>query len=259
MRALERSELEAQLVEYLKSQQDQVDAGADVERTWKTQRRSAPMKRIVKDLRRMTGKHERCMYCEDSRGTDVEHFWPKRRYPERAFRWLNLLWVCAGCNRVKSARFPRDAAGQPLLIDPTAVDPWNYLWYDSETDELTARWDPQTGEENPMGVQTLEILATLRYQAVAEGRGRTRRNLQRAVRAFLGTHGSAAAEAELRESVADNDGYGLTIWFFLREGREESPFSDLRGRHSRVWERMRLQVAAAGRSTGSGTAAASRG
>ncbi len=239
MRALQRPELETRLVEYLTGWQEQIDAGTDVAGTWKTQRPSAPMKRIARVLRRMAGKRERCMYCEDSRGTDIEHFWPKRRYPGRAFRWLNLLWACAGCNRAKGARFPRDAAGDPLLIDPTAVDPWDYLFYDLETDELTARWDPRTGEEHPRGLQTLKTLATLRHQAVAEGRRRTRRNLQRAVQTFLGAPPSRASETELRECVADNGGYGLAVWFFLREGQEEAPFQDLRRRHRDVWERVR--------------------
>ncbi len=201
------------------------------------------MTQIVEVLRRMTGKRERCMYCEDSRGTDIEHFWPKEPYPEKSFKWVNLLWACAGCNRVKGARFPLDSSGEPLLIDPTATDPWDVLFYDSETDELTARWERETGKEHPRGLETLEVLSTLRYQAIAEGRGRTRRNLQRAVRAFLGAHSEPAAEAELRESVADNDDYGLTSWFFLRDGQREAPFADLCRGHPEVWSRVRRDIA----------------
>lgn len=242
MRALRRPELEERLASYLARQQQAVDAGADVARIWESRRRTARMQRVAEILRRMTGKRERCMYCEDSRGTDFEHFWPKRRYPERSFRWRNLLWACTGCNRVKGDRFPRDAAGEPLLIDPTAVDPWDYLFYDPQTDVLAPRWDPETGEEHHKGRQTLETLAALRYQAVEEGRGRTRRNLERAVRTFLASERSSASEAELRESLTDNDGYGLTAWFFLREGQEEEPFSDLRRREPELWARLGLHV-----------------
>lgn len=28
-------------------------------------------------LRKMASGRERCMYCEDNEGTDIEHFWPK--------------------------------------------------------------------------------------------------------------------------------------------------------------------------------------
>ncbi len=74
MRAFHRPELEARLTDFLNERQRQVDAGADVENTWKAQRRSVSMRRVAETLRRMTGKRERCMYCEDSRGTDIEHF-----------------------------------------------------------------------------------------------------------------------------------------------------------------------------------------
>ncbi len=242
MRALRRSELESALADYLEAQQEKIDAGADVRVTWKAQRQTALMKRIAAYLRKMSGSRERCMYCEDSRGTDFEHFWPKQRYPERAFLWLNLLLACAACNRAKGDRFPKSDTGSPLLIDPTACDPWDFLFYDPETDELTPRWNQETGEEHLEGLNTLEILTTLRHQAISEGRGRTRRNLERAVRAYLSAADSPAAEVELRDSFRDNDGYGLTCWFLLREGQEEPPFSDLRRRHPRVWERLSRHV-----------------
>ncbi len=243
MRALQRPELETRLIDYLRDWQLEIDSGSEVVATWKAQRKSASMKRVINVLRQMTGKRERCMYCEDSRGIDVEHFWPKLRYPARAFRWPNLLWACAGCNRVKIDRFPRDETGEPLLIDPTDVDPWDYLFYDPETDELTPRWDPRTRRQHPKGLVTLEILSTLSHQAVAESRRRTCRNLQRALRAFFGTPETSEAEAELRESISDNDDFGLAVWFFLREGQEEEPFAELQRRYPEVWERMRAYVA----------------
>ncbi|MCP4549322.1 MAG: hypothetical protein GY835_22950 [bacterium] len=93
MRFLRRHELEAVLSDYLDRMQRVVDEGADIVATWKAQRRSRFMKRIVEELGRMTGARERCMFCEDSRGTDIEHFWPKKRYPEKSFRWS---WACPG-------------------------------------------------------------------------------------------------------------------------------------------------------------------
>src|ERR1022692_1919930 len=43
----------------------------------------------------------RCMYCEDSAANEVEHFRPKTFYPELVFVWLNYLYTCGPCNRVK--------------------------------------------------------------------------------------------------------------------------------------------------------------
>ncbi|MCP4593895.1 MAG: hypothetical protein GY842_24435 [bacterium] len=237
MRFLRRHELEAALSDYLDCMQRAVAEGADIVATWKAQRQNRSMKRIVEELGRMTGARERCMFCEDSRGTDVEHFWPKKRYPEKSFRWMNLLWACAGCNRCKGDRFPCDSSGKPQLIDPTAEDPWDFLFYDPETDELTARWNQRTGKEDPRGVMTLEIISTLRHQAVAEGRRRTRRNLERAVRSFLSNKQEQIVE-ELLESIADNDGYGLPSWFFLRDGSDEPPFVEVRRQYPAVWKRI---------------------
>ncbi len=91
-------------------------------------------------LKSMAAGLERCMYCEDSAGTDIEHFWPKSAYPERAFNWDNYLLACSGCNsNHKRERFPLDAAGAPLLIDPTAEDPGDHLALSPRTGQYVAR------------------------------------------------------------------------------------------------------------------------
>lgn len=79
-------------------------------------------------LRQMAPGLERCMYCGDNQGTDIDHFEPLARNPLRTFDWLNHLLACALCNSHKKRdRFPLDADGQPLLIDPTAEDPFDHL------------------------------------------------------------------------------------------------------------------------------------
>jgi HNH endonuclease len=52
-------------------------------------------------------------------GNQIDHFWPRSRYPEKTYAWPNLLWSCGACNSKKSARFPLDAGGAPLLLNPT--------------------------------------------------------------------------------------------------------------------------------------------
>jgi uncharacterized protein (TIGR02646 family) len=243
MRRLSRPDLEPALAGYLDRLQRTVDDGGDVEEIWKTERRRQPMGRVARVLGSVTGPRERCMYCEDSRGTDIEHFWP-RRYREHVFSWLNLLWVCTGCNRCKSNRFPCDALGVPLLINPTAEDPWDFLFYDSRTDELTARWHRATGDEDPKGKNTVAVLSTLRHQAVTEGRRRVRRHLQRTVQAFLyqirqeGTEREVECTESFLEAVSEHSEHGLAQWFFLRDGQEDAPFSDLRRDFPDVWARI---------------------
>lgn len=79
-------------------------------------------------LRRMAPGAERCMYCGESLGTDVDHHEPVARNPLRTFDWLNHLLACSHCNsHHKRDRFPLDEHGLPLLVDPTAEDPFDHL------------------------------------------------------------------------------------------------------------------------------------
>jgi uncharacterized protein (TIGR02646 family) len=181
------------------------------------------------------------MFCGDSRSTDIEHFWPKSRYRHRVFRWDNLLWICAGCNRQKGDRFPLDSQRRPLLIDPTAEDPWDFLYFDGHTGNIVARYDPSSGLPHPKGIHTVDpAILPLNLEAVTEGRLRTRRNLVRAVHSFLTrmvtTSEPAVLEAELLEAVRDNDDYGLAQWYFRRAGSAEEPFHTLRSSHRGVWD-----------------------
>src|SRR5271157_942550 len=44
----------------------------------------------------------------------------------------------------------------------------------------------------------------------------------------------------LVQAIGDNDDYGLSVWFFLRDGREESPFSLLRMKYPETWGQIEL-------------------
>jgi uncharacterized protein (TIGR02646 family) len=243
MRRLFRPSLAPVLEDYLHRMQDLIDSGADVGTTWKAQRQSSSMRSIVQILGSITGPRERCMYCEDSRGTDVEHFRPRSLYLDHVFHWPNFLWICSACNRSKGNRFPCDAFGNPLLIDPTLEEPWDFLFFDPDTGEITARWDSRTGEENPRGRVILEILSSLRHQAVTEGRRRTSLRLKRSIRSFMGQRGEdgevpESAVEDLLECVDDATDYGIAVWFFLRDGREEDPFRALRTGFPSIWKRI---------------------
>lgn len=112
----------------------------------RTQSAFAPVTALLRD---MCSGVARCMYCEDSRGVDVEHYKPKARYPELVFDWANFLLVCARCNRRKSSRFPlldkrgtslrastpadatrRPPQASPVLLNPRVEDPAQFLSLD---------------------------------------------------------------------------------------------------------------------------------
>jgi len=130
-------------------------------RLWEMQGNQA-FQEVRSTLKAMAAGLERCMYCEDSAGTDIEHFWPKSEYPERAFNWDNYLLACSSCNsNHKRERFPLDAAGAPLLIDPTAEDPRDHLALSPRTGQYVAR--------TPKGGQSIEVFG-LHRDVLEKGR-----------------------------------------------------------------------------------------
>ena len=102
-----------------------------------------------------------CNYCSDNLGTDVDHYCPIAEEPLSTFEWKNHLLACGKCNsHAKRGLFPRDAEGNPLIIDPTAEDPWDHL-----------RLTPSTGQYVAMtekGRTTKELL--LDHDLLARGR-----------------------------------------------------------------------------------------
>ena len=109
------------------------DPGAEAKRLWEMQGNKT-FREIREVLGRMATGIERCMYCEDSEGTAIEHFWPRAVYPDRAFDWLNYLIACSRCNsNFKRDQFPLDGGGQPLLINPTEEDPLEHLAFSPTT------------------------------------------------------------------------------------------------------------------------------
>jgi uncharacterized protein (TIGR02646 family) len=181
MRRVIRASLDADLQENLNRRQAEADrkheAGAlQVNDEWQTARQTAALRSILATLKRMMGERQRCMYCLDSHGTDIEHFWPKTPYPERLFLWLNLLLCCTDCGRLKGDRFPL-AEGQPLLIDPTAEEPWLYLDFDPTTGNVVARFDADANDWSPKGLKTVEILQLDRRESLAVGYRKTFRRL----------------------------------------------------------------------------------
>ena len=101
MRRVTRPALPAKVQGYLDKRQ--LDANTrhalgtlDIEREWRAARQTKAVGTALKTLQQMMGKRERCMYCVDSHGSDIEHFRPKARYTGRAFQWSNMLLFTTG-------------------------------------------------------------------------------------------------------------------------------------------------------------------
>lgn len=81
---------------------------------------------IKEQLLRMS--NNKCAYCEaplDISGSymEVEHFFPKSKYPDKVVEWENLLPSCKRCNIKKGNIDPNDYN----LINPTTANPKEHL------------------------------------------------------------------------------------------------------------------------------------
>lgn len=145
---LKRPELETTTTTVLRRRQEGVDESvnpkSEAKRSWATFAGNARQD-VVAKLEVMASGLSRCMYCEDSMGTDVDHFRPKSDYPAFAFVWQNYYLACSHCNsNAKRNEFPVDKDGERLLIDPTEDDPSNHLIFSPGTGRLVALDDRGT-------------------------------------------------------------------------------------------------------------------
>ena len=119
--------------------------------------RSKAPKAVFDEIKNELKKHspagEACYYCEQDRHRDIDHFYPKRHYPEKAFDWENYVYACTICNQDKKndrfavfdahenvVEFDRALAfsksvpvGAPVPIDIRHEDPHQFLRVDLDT------------------------------------------------------------------------------------------------------------------------------
>ncbi|MEU9129025.1 HNH endonuclease [Kitasatospora sp. NPDC048540] len=129
---------------------------------WRNARQPKAQLRLM--LRQMAPGLERCMYCGDNLGTDIDHFEPIARAPLRTFDWQNHLLACAHCNsNHKRDRFPLDpVTGAHLLVDPSREDPADHLMLYLES----GAYDPLT----PKGEATIDVFALNSRAELVRGR-----------------------------------------------------------------------------------------
>lgn len=184
------------------------DAKNEAIRLWRNKSNKAFVE-IRERLREMATGVERCMYCEDSAGTDIEHFYPKSLYPERAFEWKNYLHACSHCNsNEKRGQFPLDAEGQPLLLNPTVEKPIDHL-----------RLSPSTGvfdAASPKGDASIRVFGLSRSTLV---KGRI--NAWVAMNALIlrwasvNEKGDEAQAAEVQRALAEHP-FSSVLAFLIR-------------------------------------------
>ncbi|MEU7018418.1 hypothetical protein [Streptomyces sp. NPDC046385] len=143
--------------------------------------------------------------------------------------------ICPECNRMKSARFPVDAAGDPLLIDPTREDPWAHLILDTKNGYLSARF--LDDDFDPKGDATVDVFSCVNHEAVVEGRRRVVTRYYEAVDVLLEAKADRNSFQKLVREVREDE-YGISGWFAFHEGRSEERFSVMRSEHQSAWRRF---------------------
>ena len=214
----------------------------NVQQEWDRARKTKALKRVHRELRTMAGTQQRCMYCCDSHGTDMEHFWPKTGYPERMFVWPNLLLCCTECGRFKGGSFPT-AGNLPLLVDPATDDPWQHLDFDPPTGNIVARFQLATNEWSKRGEATVLALQLDRREALAEGYKKTHARLSKAIKYALEWCEPNAEDLVAMLQAADD--HGLLGWCFGPTGRNQQPFASLREQHPTIWDACQEHLAPA--------------
>ncbi|GAB4194000.1 MAG: HNH endonuclease [Roseiflexaceae bacterium] len=242
MRRIKRQTLAPDIEHYLAEKQSEANDKRNkadnkkkrMENFWNNNRQSEQMNKVFTVLRDMAGPRRRCMYCVDSEGHDIDHFWPKSSYPERMFHWINMLLCCPKCGRLKSNKFPLDSNNEPLLIDPTVDDPWQFLEFDPRTGNIVPRLDELSRTEMEKGVVTVEILQLDSREAIATGCQSTFEQISTIINEALVE--PVINSQKLIEKLSKADHHGLLGWCFHGTGVLEQPFADLRRQHPSVWE-----------------------
>jgi hypothetical protein len=223
MRHLPRIDLPPRVLAALESYQNALDAAVKTEQNedapkvaerieaiWKDRRSNKALKAVDLTLRAMASGLERCMYCEDSHGCDIEHGYPKVPYPGRAFRWPNLLWICAPCNRQKNDAF------EEAMLDPTQEDPLDHLVFSFATGRYTPR------DDSRRGTATLRIVRRLASDpTLARGRQNAIAKLRTFLRDF-DTHQAAGrtVESDAIRSVVVEEPFSAAFAAVLRAASE---------------------------------------
>ena len=108
-------------------------------------------KYIKEQLLKMS--HGKCSYCEckicnGAREMHVDHFKPKKVYPDLVVEWENLLPSCSYCNRKKS---DHDTGKNPI-INPAEDNPKEYLYFKNY------RYYSRSLSKDDKGMMTLDVL-----------------------------------------------------------------------------------------------------
>jgi hypothetical protein len=147
------------------------------------------------------------------------------------FSWDNLLLCCADCGRIKGVQFPTDETGQPLLIDPTSDNPWDFLEFDPETGNIVPRFTTETNGFPAKGVETVAALRLDKRESLSEGYLRSLRRIRSVIAQYVAPVGPLPRTSAVVKALRIADEHGIAEWCFKHSGRHERPFEEFFARY----------------------------
>ncbi|CAA9269608.1 MAG: hypothetical protein AVDCRST_MAG56-2975 [uncultured Cytophagales bacterium] len=220
---------------------------------------------IRKTLLQMCVGVEICNYCEHNEATDIEHVYPKKSFPEKAFRWENYILSCGKCNTdYKSDKFAvfnplhsadleelprqRGTYSQPanadgVLINPRWENPLDYLWLDIQNKSFHFTDKPGISLRDCRKAKyTIELLGLNARTPLVEGREvAAKYYLDRLERYVRAKH--ATTFADLEAITQDPDMVDETQPFEAEQARiMDAIRSDIaHHQHPTVWQELKRQ------------------
>jgi uncharacterized protein (TIGR02646 family) len=168
-----RRPLPAQISARLADKTAKIVASATPRKTARTSWSGATgtRRQLKAQLLGMCARPSFCMYCYESRGTDVDHFVPIALDPVQTFEWKNHILACGYCNQqAKKENFPVDLAGHSLLLDPSV---------DDSADHMTLASTGHFIDLTPQGRETIDVLGLNARSELVEARYRSWRGVIR--------------------------------------------------------------------------------
>jgi len=206
-----------------------INPKAEADKRYGNARKTQWFAPVVKELGRLAGPGERCMFCSGSEASDVEHYRPKAIFPELAMTWENYLWSCTPCNRGKLNRFPPDTGPGGRFVNPLHENVWDFFFIDA-FGILTPRFDRAANAPNGRAVTTRDFLS-LNRDAVQVSRQQRIKNLKEAVADTMKLMAARkltkkAARERVETWKSESWQPDVADYFLNGPGRNESPFNE---------------------------------
>ena len=242
------------------------DKAKEASRRWDG-KSSSQFGKIRTVLKEMCVSIEICVYCENNEATDIEHIYPKKLYPEKAFIWENYVLACGKCNsHHKSDKFkifklqnsadvedvtpPRGTYLQPanddsLFINQRNDDPLDFLELDliNRTFVFIER-HPQGTREYERAKYTIELLGLNTRGALKKARENAALFFISRLEKYVNAKKSNDFQ-ELKDSVDDFGTIDETADFNQEKARilESIKKGILENQHPTVWKELIRQRA----------------